>query len=100
MNGATFLRAFFSRAIVARGEVSWDYQNLMPTHASEYHGMRDAKSREARAKAPSGLGNPILSWISMGAPGIRRFFDLAIDSKLHGCGLSALRSYGPWRADR
>ena len=63
----------------------------MPTRASEYHGMRDAKSREGRAKAPSGLGNPILSWISMGAPGIRRFFDLAIDSKLHGCSLVKIK---------
>ena len=67
-------------ANMANEDVSWDYQNLIPLHASE---KRALKPRQIWA-----IGFFLDQY---GRTRDRALFDLAIDSKLRGCDLVKIK---------
>ena len=61
------------RAILAIGEVSWDYQNLTPPLASECRGTRDEKFTRSEPSSPARFEQSVYSLINTDGFEIERF---------------------------
>lgn len=71
--GSSLLRSVLPAAIMATGDVSWDYQSSIPPPASGYHGMRDAESGRSVPSSPARFGQFVFIWINTAGFEIERF---------------------------
>lgn len=76
---------------MATGDVSWDYQNLIPPLVSGCRGTLDARSAQSARSSPARSGAIRFFLDQHGRTRDRALFDLAIDSKLRGCDLVKIK---------
>ena len=89
-DGSTFFWCVLPVAIMAIGEVSWDYRNLIPRLASEFRNA-GRKVGAKRALKPRQIWAVRFFLDQHRRLRDRALFDLAIDSKLRGCDLVKIR---------